>query len=70
MKDVRVEYHNEVTINLGNFENQKPGYAMSAVLEGSATKPELEEARVKLKSLVDSWIESDVEEIRAELASA
>jgi hypothetical protein len=63
-KNVRVEYHIEATINMGNFENQKPGYTVSAdVPEG--THPT--ETRNTLKKLADGWLEQDWDEIKASL---
>lgn len=67
LTDVVVEYHNEVTINVGNFENVKPGYRVSGTLAGKATKADLEDARAKLQAVVDGWLEADVEKIREEL---
>jgi hypothetical protein len=66
MKDITVEYHNEVTINLGNFENMKPGYRLSATLEEGENP---HGARAKLKATVDGWLEADVDEARKELNS-
>lgn len=64
LKDVVVEYHNEVTINLGNFQNAKPGYRLSGTLEGGATKADIDDARAKFKSVVESWLEEDVKEYK------
>lgn len=62
--NVRIEYHNDATINTGNFQNLRPGYTVSAdVPEG--VHPGV--IRAKLKGLVDSWLEQDIEKIRAEL---
>lgn len=62
-KNIRVEYSVEATINLGNFENIRPGYRISAeVPEGSNTR----EVRAQLKALADGWLEEDFEAIRAE----
>lgn len=59
--NVRVEYSLECTINLGNFENLRPGYKVSADVPDGVNPNEV---RSKLKALVDSWAEQDVEEIR------
>lgn len=67
LENVRVEYHNEATINIGDFQNVKPGYAVSATIKGEPSRQELEDARARLKSLVDGWLEQDVKEIKAEL---
>lgn len=59
LANVRVEYALEATINIGNFQNIKPGYVLSAdVPEGMHPT----EARNYLKSLVEKWLEEDVEE--------
>lgn len=62
MKDIVVEYHNEVTVNLGNFENQKPGYSLSATLEPGENPNDV---RAKLRKTVDGWLEQEIDEIRA-----
>lgn len=67
LQDMTVEYHNEVTINIGNFENVKPGYRVSATIKGGASKKQLDDARNKLKGLVDGWLEEDIKEHKAEL---
>ena len=64
LKDIRVGYKNEYTINMGNFENQKPGYEISALVEGEVSKAELEEVRNKLKSLLDAWLVQDIQEVK------
>ena len=62
-ENVRVEYSVEATINLGNFQNVKPGYRVSAdVPEGSHPA----EVREKLKALVDPWLEADIAQYREE----
>ena len=59
LKNVRVEHSGEATINLGNFENFKPGYRVSAdVADG--VHPDV--AREKLKALVDRWLNEDIAE--------
>lgn len=63
--NVRVEYACEATVNVGNFENIKPGYKVSAdVPEG--TSPH--DIRAKLKATVNAWLEEDVIEIKSEAA--
>jgi len=64
LTNVRVEYTVEATINTGNFQNVKPGYRVSAdVPEGMHP----EEARAKLKALVDPWLEADITEYHQEM---
>ena len=61
--NVRVEYSAEATVNVGNFENVKPGYRISAdVPEGQ--NPTL--VRDRLKRVVDAWLEQDVIAIKEE----
>lgn len=63
MKNIRVEYSAEATVNLGNFENVKPGLSVSAdVAEGEDTKAVINQ----LRTLVDSFIEHVVAEAKAE----
>lgn len=63
MKNVRVEYGAEATVNLGNFENVRPGLTVSAdVAEGEDVKDVVRE----LRTLVDSFIEHVVAEAKAE----
>lgn len=63
MHNVRVEYSAEATVNLGNFENVKPGLKVSAdVAEGESTKDVVR----ALRELVDSFIEHVVAEAKAE----
>lgn len=58
-ENIRVEYSIESTINLGNFQNVKPGYRVSAdVPEGGTATG----TRNQLKSLVDRWLEEDISE--------
>lgn len=61
--DVRVEYTVEATINVGNFQNVKPGYRISAAVP-NGTHPS--EVRAKLKALADSWMEEDIQDYRNE----
>ena len=63
MKNVRVEYGAEATVNLGDFENVKPGLRMSAdVPDGTDPKVVIREIR----DLVDSFIEHVVAEAKRE----
>jgi hypothetical protein len=64
LKNVRIEYSNAVTINTGNFQNVRPGYALSADVE-EGVHPN--EARARLEALVDGWLEEKVEKFNAEL---
>lgn len=65
MHNVRVEYGVDATVNLGDFENVKPGLRVSAdVAEGEDTKAVVRE----LRELVDSFIEHVVAEAKAEKA--
>lgn len=62
--NVRVEYVVDATINLGNFQNVKPGYRLSAdVPEG--THPG--RVREKLKALADHWLNEDIDQFRSEM---
>lgn len=63
--NVRVQYHIDATINLGNFENVKPGYVISADVP-DGTSPSA--VRAKLKATADAWLEQDIEAFRAEAA--
>lgn len=63
LKNVRVEYSVEATVNTGNFTNVRPGYRVSAdVPEGVSPS----EVRSFLKDKVDAWLEADVDAIAAE----
>lgn len=64
--NVRVEYSVEATVNVGNFENVRPGYRISGdVPEG--VNPN--EVRAKLKAVADAWLEQDIVEIKEEAAT-
>lgn len=63
LENVRVEFSTEVTVNTGNFTNVRPGYRLSADLPKDAT---LDEVRDFLKEKVETWLEEDIDEIRAE----
>jgi hypothetical protein len=62
-KNVRVEYTLEATVNMGNFENQKPGYKVSADVP-PGVHPGV--VRGELKSLVEGWLEEEIKEIRGD----
>lgn len=65
MKNVRVEYGVDATVNLGDFENVKPGLRIAAdVTEGESVKAVVNE----LRTLVDSFIQHVVAEAKAEKA--
>lgn len=61
MKNVRVEYSVEATVNTGDFQNVKPGFKVSATLEDNE-KPH--EVKAKLVKAVDQWLEVEVNRIR------
>lgn len=63
MKNINVEYHQEVTINLGDFQNIKPFYSMSAELEDGESPSE---AFRKIRSLVEKMMEEEVSQIQAD----
>jgi len=63
LKNVRVEYTVEATINTGNFTNVKPGYRLSADVPDGVDP---EEARQFLKATANTWLEQDVDEINEE----
>lgn len=56
--NVRVEYSIYATVNLGDFQNVRPGYTVSADVP-DGVHPEV--VRDKLKSLADQWLEQDIE---------
>lgn len=61
MKNVRVEYGADATVNLGNFENVKPALKVAAdVPDGEDPKDTIRE----LRELVDSFIEFVVTEAK------
>ena len=62
--NVRVEYVVEATINIGNFQNVKPGYRVSADVPDDQHPAEV---RAKLKALVDPWLEEDIEQYQREM---
>lgn len=61
---VRVEYIVEATINTGNFQNVKPGYRVSADVPDGVHPNEV---RARLKTLVDAWLEEDIDQYREEV---
>jgi len=63
--NVRVEYRVEATVNLGDFENVRPGYTLSAdVPDGMSPSA----VRAKLKATADAWLEQDIVEHKTEAA--
>lgn len=63
LNNIRVHYAVDATVNLGNFENVKPHFAMSAdVPEGTSPV----DAFNKIKSLCDSLLQREVAETKAE----
>lgn len=62
LENVRVEYSADATVNLGNFENVKPGLKIAAdVPEGGSIKDTVNE----LVELVDSFITHAVNEAKS-----
>lgn len=61
--NVRVEYSVDATINLGNFQNVKPGYKVSADVPDDQHPSDV---RAKLKALADKWLEEDIDQYRSE----
>lgn len=61
MKNIVVTYAVDATVNLGNFENVKPHYAMSAELDDSENPTE---AFDKIKTFVDSLLEAEIGSIK------
>jgi hypothetical protein len=66
LSNVRIEYSNEATVNTGNFQNVKPGFSVSADVADGVHPTE---AKKRLVSLVDAWLEEEVAAIQADLAS-
>lgn len=63
LQNIRVEYSLEATVNMGNFQNQKPGYKVSADVPDDMTPTEAKDA---LKTIVEGWLEAEIKEIRGE----
>lgn len=62
--NIRVEYSVEATVNVGDFQNVRPGFKLSAdVPEGTSPTA----VKNKLKDTADVWLEQAVEKIKAEL---
>lgn len=58
----RVEYSLEVTVNIGNFENVKPGFKIiTDVPDGE--HPEVTKQRCE--ATVNQWMDEAVQEIRS-----
>lgn len=57
LKNVRVSYRVDATVNLTNFENVKPGITLeSDVLDGEVTIEEVKNVIKELSDLGDSFI--------------
>lgn len=64
LKNIRVEYSVETTVNTGNFTNVRPGYRVSADVPEGANPAEVKNF---LKEKVDAWLEHDVDAIHREM---
>lgn len=64
--NLRVTYHNEATINTGNFQNVKPGFTLSADVPAGASPTEVAQ---KLERTVEAWLDATVQRYREELDS-
>jgi hypothetical protein len=64
LSNLRITYENSVTINTGNFQNERPGFTVSADVE-EGTHPR--DAAAKLVALVDSLLEAKMNDILEEL---
>ena len=60
-KNVRVGYSVEATVNVGDFQNVKPGFTIFADVADGASPTE---AKDFLVSVVDGWMESEVDKAR------
>ena len=66
LKNIRVEYSCEATVNTGNFTNVRPGYRISAdVPEGTSAS----EVYEYLETRLDARLERKVDSINEELNS-
>lgn len=66
LSNIRIEYSTEATVNIGDFQNVRPGFKVSAdVADGSSPT----EAKKLLVGLVNDWLEAEVASIREELNS-
>lgn len=63
-KNIRVEYSVEATVNVGDFQNVRPGFTISADVPDGVSPTAVKN---KLKQTADVWLEQRVEEIKAEL---
>lgn len=61
MNNIRITYNVDATVNLGNFENVKPHYGMSAVLEQGEDPTAAFE---KIKTFVDALLEAEIGSIK------
>jgi hypothetical protein len=64
MKNVRVEASIDATVNIGDFQNVKPGFKISADVE---EEEKVFEVKDKLVNTISSWLETEVQKIRDEL---
>lgn len=64
LSNVRVSYTLGATVKLQDFSNVKPEYTLSADVEDGVDPTG---AKDKLKALVHSWLEAEVEEIQRDL---
>lgn len=62
LENVIVTYKNGMTVNIGNFQNLNPEYAITATVVSGTP----DEAFAKIKAKVDGLLEKDVDEILAE----
>jgi hypothetical protein len=66
LKNIRITYSAETTINMGNFENVKPHYGMSVdVPDGESPA----EAFNEVKDFVDDLLTIETEALKATLNS-
>lgn len=64
MKNVRVEASTEATVNIGDFQNVRPGFKISADVEEGE---KVFEVKNKLVETITAWLEAEVAAIKAEL---
>ena len=62
--NIRVEYSIEATVNIGDFQNVRPGFTLSAdVPEGASPTA----VKNRLKQTADAWLDQRIAEIKEEL---
>jgi hypothetical protein len=64
MKVTEVRYDLESTINLGDFENVKPGYGITLEIEDG---DDPDKVRAFAKRKVTEWMNAEYDEIQVEL---